>query len=97
VLLYARFMHEITQFDVKTMAAIYARSFAAMLAALAPLAATYLFWQGPDQIALPVLLGAVAVGVALWLVALVALRHPVIGELSGLAQKVPLLRRVVRA
>ncbi|WP_241127121.1 oligosaccharide flippase family protein [Novosphingobium terrae] len=97
VALYARFMHEITQFDVKIMAGIYARSFVAMLAALAPLAATYLFWQSPDQIALPVLLGAVAVGVALWLVALVLLRHPVVNELEGLAEKVPLLRRVVRA
>lgn len=101
VLLYARFLHDITQFDWGEMAKMYARSLVATLAALAPLSATYLFWQGPSQIAIPVLLGAVALGGVLWLGALVLVRHPILKEFAGMLARVPVLgpamNRMVRA
>jgi O-antigen/teichoic acid export membrane protein len=101
VLLYARFLHDITQFDWGEMAKVYARSFVATLAALAPLSATYLFWQGPSQIAMPVLLGAVALGGVLWLGALVLVRHPILKEFAGIFARVPVvgpvMNRMVRA
>jgi O-antigen/teichoic acid export membrane protein len=91
--LYARFMHRLVQFDVKALLGIYAKSACATLAALAPLAISYLVWMPPSAMGLAPLLAATAAGVALWLGALIALRHPVLDDLFGLAAGLPGARR----
>lgn len=92
VLLYAGFLYRLIGFDLAAMTRIYAKSGAATLAALAPLALAYMFVSGPATIALTTLLPAVALGIALWLAALVALRHPALDDLIGLAAHLPLGR-----
>lgn len=99
-ILYARFMYRLIGFDVRALLAIYAKSGLATLAALAPLSAVYLFWVGPTHIGLPLLFGAVGAGVMLWLAAMVALRHPALEDLLGLAAHLPggrLLQRLIGA
>ncbi|GEM_PF-262275 len=86
LLLYFRFMHRLVGFEIAAWTGIYLRSLAATLAALAPLAATYLLWQAPDDIELPVLMGAVAMGAAAWFATLVAVRHPALGDMLGVAE-----------
>jgi len=94
VLLYARFVHGLVGFNVRALLAIYAKSAAASLAALAPLALTYLLWAGPAQISFPLLLATVGLGVALWAIAMVALRHPALDDLLGLLGHLPGARRL---
>ena len=99
-LLYARFMYRLIGFDVRALLTIYAKSAIATLAALAPLCGVYLFWVGPAAIGFPLFLGAVALGVLLWLGAMVAVRHPAMDDLLGIAAHVPgvrLLTRFLRA
>ena len=96
VLLYARFLHGLIGFDLRALLAIYLRSAAVTLAALAPLAATYAFWQGPSDIALPMLFAAVSTGGCLWLAALFALRHPALDDLFGLIEHLPLGHHLCR-
>ncbi len=99
VLLYARFLHGIIQFDVKELLRIYAKSALATLAALTPLLLIYALWQGPQDITLPVLILGSGAGVMGWLATLVALRHPAWHEIHSMASTVlsPLYRRVVAA
>jgi O-antigen/teichoic acid export membrane protein len=94
VALYAGFLHQLIGFDVRALLTIYAKSAAAALAALLPLAGVYAFWQGPATIALPVLFAAVGLGIGLWLAALVVVRHPALDDLLGMASHftTPLLR-----
>ena len=94
VALYAGFLHSLVGFDVRALLAIYAKSAAGALAALAPLAAVYLFWLSPDQVGMPVLLPAVGVGVGLWMAVLVLVRHPALDDLLGLVAVLPGLRRL---
>lgn len=94
VLLYGRFIHGIARFDVRAVLLIYTKSALACLAALAPLALTYLLWAGPYAISLPLLFAAVAVGVALWLAAMVVLRHPALDDLIGLVAHLPGGRKI---
>lgn len=91
--LYWRFMHSLVQFDIRALVVIYARSAGATLAAIAPLALTYLLWAPPATISFPALLAAVAAGGAAWLAALVVLRHPTLAEFGALAARLPLYRR----
>ncbi len=93
-LLYARFLHGLVQFDVRRLAAIYARSLAVTLAAIAPLAATYLFWAPPAEIGLLELFAATLAGGIAWLLTLALLRHPAFGDLIGLAAHLPLAHRI---
>ena len=103
LLLYARFLHRLVGYDLRGLLAIYAKSALATLAALVPLAMAYLFWAGPDQIALPLVFSCVAAGVVLWAASLVVLRHPALHDLLGLAGHLPLgpmaapLARLARA
>ena len=91
VALYARFLDRLIGFDRRALFAIYGKSAAAALAALVPLAAVYVLWAGPATIALPVLIAAAGAGVVLWLAVLVALRHPALDDLLGIAEHLPFL------
>ncbi|RYD94856.1 MAG: polysaccharide biosynthesis protein [Sphingomonadales bacterium] len=82
--LYFGFMRELVAFDLKALIGIYARSTIASLAAVAPLALTYLFWQSPAMIGLMPLALAVMAGGLCWLAALGLLRHPALAELVAL-------------
>jgi O-antigen/teichoic acid export membrane protein len=95
--LYFRFMHRIVGFDGLGLVLIYLRSGLASLAAMAPLALAYALWAPPGAITLAQLTLASAAGVLCWLVSLALLRHPVLGEILGLALAVPLVQRCVPA
>ena len=92
LILYARFMHQLVQFDAWGLIAIYARSAAATIAAIVPMALVYGLWMGPETITLPVMFGATLAGIGLWFATLVALAHPALDDLLGLASALPFLR-----
>ena len=94
VALYARFLQGLVKYDVRGLMLIYAKSATATLAALLPLALTYLFYAGPGIITLPVMIPAVATGVALWLATLVLVRHPALEDLFGLLLHMPFGRYI---
>ncbi|MDE2406038.1 MAG: oligosaccharide flippase family protein [Sphingomonadales bacterium] len=94
LVLYGRFMHGLIRFDAVALAGIYARSAAASLAAIAPLAAVYALWMSPATITLPVLVAAVAAGVACWFATLLLLRHPAVDDMLGLLASLPFARRL---
>ena len=83
--IYLGFMRGLVGFGWGQWLGLLGKSLLAALAALAPLGATYLFWMGPQDITIPVLLLAVAAGALCWLGALVALRHPVLDDLRHMA------------
>ena len=85
VALYARFLQRLVGFDVPALLAIYAKSAAAAAAALVPLVLAYALVSGPATITLPLLTACVTAGVALWLAALWALRHPAFADITGIA------------
>jgi O-antigen/teichoic acid export membrane protein len=93
--LYFQFMHRIVGFDRVSLMLIYLRSGLASLAAVAPLALTYLLWAPPEAISLVQLGLAMAAGGLCWLGALALLRHPVLGEILGMAQAIPLVHRYI--
>ena len=93
--LYFRFMYRIVRFDLGGLMLIYLRSGLASAAALIPLALTYAFWAPPQAITLVQLALASGAGVVCWLVSLALLRHPVLGEILGLAAGVPIMHRCV--
>ena len=96
LLLYARLMHEVVRFDCRTLLVIYAKSLAASVAALTPLALVYGLWLGPDAVGAATLGAASALGAVLWLAGLWALRHPAFTDIVALAQHLvalPLRRR----
>ncbi|RPF72684.1 polysaccharide biosynthesis protein [Aurantiacibacter spongiae] len=97
--IYLRFMHRIVGFPMRSWCTILAKSGAATLAALAPLALTYLLWAGPREIGTITLMLAVIAGVACWLAALFAMRHPALGDLLRMAApvlaRIPVARRMV--
>lgn len=95
--LYFRFMQQIVGFSTPALLAIYARSAAASLAAVVPLACVYWLWAPPGAITLAQLALASAAGVASWFAALALLRHPVLHEVLGLAASVPLVARLIPA
>lgn len=99
ILLYARFMRGVVDFDPAALLAIYARSALAALAALAPLALTYMLWLPPARIGLLPLAAMSGAGALLWLAALALTRHPAFADITGLGAEIvaPLLRRLRRA
>ncbi len=92
IALYTRFLHGLVKFDLPALLRIYARSAAATLAALTPLALTYAFIAGPQVIGFLTLSAAVGAGVVLWFAALVLLRHPALSDLLGIAAHLPIAR-----
>lgn len=100
LVIYARFMHGLIEFDIKALIGIYQRSLAATLAAITPLALVYGFWSGPASIGFLTLVLAVATGGLCWLVTLVLLRHPALDEILSMTAAFPILRplgAVIRA
>jgi O-antigen/teichoic acid export membrane protein len=97
LLIYVRFMHGLVRFDVPALLGIYARSAAATLAAILPLALCYLFWAPPSELGFGPLLGATAAGGLAWLATLALLRHPALHDLLGLAASLPVGRRFIKA
>jgi O-antigen/teichoic acid export membrane protein len=95
--LYFRFMRRIVAFDLGGLMLIYLRSGLASMAALIPLALTYLLWAPPATITLAELGLTTVAGVGCWLVTLMALRHPVLDEMLGMASAIPLLQRCMPA
>jgi O-antigen/teichoic acid export membrane protein len=93
--LYFRFMHRIVGFDRISLMMIYLRSGLASLAAVAPLALIYVVWAPPETITLMQLGFATSAGGLCWLIALAVLRHPVLGEILGMAAAVPLVHRYI--
>ncbi|MCW1403948.1 oligosaccharide flippase family protein [Novosphingobium sp. MW5] len=93
LLLYARFLHRLIQFDLRALMGIYMKSALATLAALVPLAMTYAFLVPPSQITFIPLAFASGAGVALWLIALVGLKHPALDDLLGMAAHLPVIGR----
>jgi O-antigen/teichoic acid export membrane protein len=92
--LYVRFLHGLLGYDVPALLRIYAKSGAATLAALVPLALTYAFWMGPGTITLPVMLPMALAGVALWAATLALVRHPALDDIFGLAAHLPIAKLV---
>ena len=92
LLLYARFMHSLVAFDLAALLRIYAKSSAATLAAIAPLALTYALWVPPSQIGLAALAGATLAGCGAWIATLALIRHPAFDDLLGIAASLPLGR-----
>ncbi len=93
VLLYARFLHRLIGFDLRELMGIYARSAIATLAALLPLALTYMFLIPPSLIGFFALAAASGAGVVLWLLALIVLKHPALDDLVGMAAHLPVIGR----
>lgn len=93
-LLYFRFLQRIVGFDVARLVAIYVRSALVTAAALAPLAATYVWWSGPATIGLGALTLCVALGGVAWLATLALVRHPVFDELIALLRALPFAHRL---
>ena len=96
VALYFEFMREVVGFSPRALLAIYARSALVTAAALAPLAATYIWLAPPAIITLTQLAGASLLGAALWAVALNLVRHPAREDFLALARGIsaPALRHL---
>ncbi|WP_225207660.1 oligosaccharide flippase family protein [Novosphingobium huizhouense] len=95
--LYFGFMRRIIGFDTRALLAIYLRSAATTLAALAPLILAYVLWAPPSAMPFAGLAACALGGGATWLAALALVRHPVLDEIVGIAAQVPLLARLVPA
>jgi O-antigen/teichoic acid export membrane protein len=90
--LYFRFMHRLVRFDLRAMFAIYWRSAAVSLAAITPLALSYVLWLPPAAMGFgPLLISTLAGGVC-WLTALVLVRHPALAEMISLVRTLPVGR-----
>ncbi len=90
--IYLGFMRELVGFAMRDWLAIQAKSGAATLVALAPLGATYLFWQSPSEITFLTLALASGLGVLGWIATLFIVRHPALDDLRRMAA--PIIFRV---
>lgn len=89
--LYAGFIQRLVRFDVRRMLAIYLRSAAVTVAALAPLALVLTCWVPAERITLIELALAAGAGVAAWFGALRLVGHPAWADVLGIVTVV--LRR----
>lgn len=96
LLLYARFMHGLVRFRLAGLFAIYLRSAAATLAAIAPLLLTYALWQRPESVGFAALSTATLAGGVCWFCALAVLRHPALAEILGIIAALPVMRPLGR-
>jgi len=90
--MYLGFMADMLCFRLRDWLIIQAKTVAVTAATLAPLMAIYLLWQPPAQAGLPALIVAAVLGGGAWIVSLVAVRHPALDDLCGLAA--PLANRI---
>jgi O-antigen/teichoic acid export membrane protein len=86
VLIYARFMHGLIGFRWRRLADIYVRSaVVAGATALPPLALCH-YWRTPETLGWDGLVAGVASGLAAWVLALLATRHPALDDLLGMVR-----------
>lgn len=85
--IHAVFIQRLVRFTWAELFAIYARSAIAAAAAAIPLLLAFRFWVAPSEMGLAVLLALSAAGVALWYAALVAVRHPSVGDITRLVSE----------
>ena len=97
LLLYWRFMHGLVKFDAGDLARVYGQSAFVTLAAIAPLALTYLFVATPGAIGFATLSAAAVAGAIAWGVGMLAIRHPALDDLLGLVAALPFGRLARRA
>ncbi len=94
VLVYARFLQGLIEFEWRIMLKLYASSGVAALAAVIPMLLAYRFWVGPEAMLFWQLALVSAAGGLCWLGALALLRHPSWSEIMAIAG--PLLTRFVK-
>ncbi len=97
IVLYAPFLREMIGFSWRDLAAVYARSALATVAAVLPLLAIYAFWQTPAELSFGALLGGTGLGVLCWLAALRLTGHSAFDEIVALAMPVMRRMRIVPA
>lgn len=96
LMLYFGFMHRLVRFDLRAMLAIYVRSMAATMAAVAPLAAFIWLGDGPAATGFGTLALGAGLGVLAWLAALALTRHPALTDILAMAESVPPARPPAR-
>ena len=85
MLLYFPFMRVVVGFDLRSYFQTCLRSALATAAAVLPLALGYALVQPPSHFGFIGLVASAAAGAVLWLAAMVALRHPAMDDLRGIA------------
>lgn len=86
IAIYAGFLSRIIGFSGRNLLTAYLRSGLATLASIAPLALIFAFWREPSAVGFGELLIGTGLGIALWLLVLVATRHPLATEIRGMAE-----------
>jgi O-antigen/teichoic acid export membrane protein len=81
-LIYFRFMRDMIQFSWKAMLSVYLKSALVTFAAIIPFLISYSFWRAPLDLGFSGLLLCTVSGIAAWLGALFAIRHPARTEVS---------------
>jgi O-antigen/teichoic acid export membrane protein len=84
IAVYAPFLREIVDVRWAALLKVWGKSLAGTLAAIAPLLASYVWWQGPAEAGLGQLGLAVGAGVLAWLATLGLIRHPLFAEITAL-------------
>ncbi len=100
VAVYAPFLREITQLSWPALLKVWGKSLAGTLAAIAPVLASYIWWNGPAEAGLGQLTLAVVAGVLAWLATLALIRHPLFGEITALladVRAIPAARQAAKA
>lgn len=85
IAVYAPFMREIVALSWRELLTVWGKSMAGTIAAIAPLLAGYVWWQGPADAGLGQLGLCIGAGVLAWFATLALTRHPLFGEITTLA------------
>ena len=91
--LYMRFMSGVVGFAIADWAGVMAKSLVVTAATVAPIIAAYLFWIPAQDMGLAHMFACALAGGAMWLAAMVSVRHPALGDLIDNAQ--PMLDRML--
>ena len=86
-ILYRPHLDRMTDTRLRDFVPIYGRSAVATLAAICPAAMLMADYRFSAALPLPLAVGAIALGMALWAVALVTMRHPLVAEARGLSSR----------
>jgi O-antigen/teichoic acid export membrane protein len=96
-LIYIRFMHGLTRFSWGAMLSVYLKSAAVSVAAVTPFLLSYSFWRGPLDLGFSGLVLCTITGIAAWLLALYAIRHPARVEVSEIVEGALIATKLRRA